>query len=160
MLSRLEKRFPWAVRDGKITWTVKFASISVALIVIIVVISRHWLGLDALNYTDPIGIAAILGLIGVIALSGHCRHSNLSAANFMPDSISVLATRMSAVAILGAGGLGATGACSTRVIKKAAKPPAASARVKIVIWARLICHTRYPIADRFGGLSPRKVNAG
>ena len=25
MLSRLEKRFPWAVRDGKITWTVKFA---------------------------------------------------------------------------------------------------------------------------------------
>ena len=68
MLSRLEKRFPWAIRDGKITWTVKYASISIALIVIIVVISRHWLGLDALNYTDPIGIAAILGLIGVIAL--------------------------------------------------------------------------------------------
>ncbi len=29
---------------------------------------RHWLGLDVLSYTDPIGIAAILGLIGVIGL--------------------------------------------------------------------------------------------
>jgi hypothetical protein len=47
---------------------VKYASISVALIVLLVVLARHVLGLDVLSYTDPIGIAAILGLIGVIGL--------------------------------------------------------------------------------------------
>jgi hypothetical protein len=68
MLSRLEQKFPWAVRGGKLTWGVKYASISIALIVAVVIIGRHWLGLDVLSYTDPIGIAAILGLIGVIGL--------------------------------------------------------------------------------------------
>jgi len=68
VLPFIEQKLPWAVKHGKLTWVVKYASVSVALIVLIVVVSRHWLGLDVLSYTDPIGIAAILGLIGVIAL--------------------------------------------------------------------------------------------
>jgi hypothetical protein len=68
VLPFIEERFPWAIKQGKVTWLVKYASISVALIVLIVVLARHVLGLDVLNYTDPIGIAAILGLIGVIGL--------------------------------------------------------------------------------------------
>ena len=68
VLPFIEAKLPWAVKHGKPTWVVKYASLSVALIVLIVVVSRHWLGLDVLSYTDPIGIAAILGLIGVIGL--------------------------------------------------------------------------------------------
>jgi hypothetical protein len=69
VLPFIERKFPWAVRGGKPTWVVKYASISVALMVLIVVVFRHWLGLDVLSYADPIGIAAILGLIGVIGLT-------------------------------------------------------------------------------------------
>jgi hypothetical protein len=61
VLPFIEAKLPWAVKHGKLTWVVKYASL-------IVVASRHWLGLDVLSYTDPIGIAAILGLIGVIGL--------------------------------------------------------------------------------------------
>ncbi len=68
LLKSIERKLPWAVKHGKLTWMVKYASLSVALIILIVVVSRHWLGLDVLSYTDPIGIAAILGLIGVIGL--------------------------------------------------------------------------------------------
>ena len=68
LLKSIERKLPWAVKHGKLTWVVKYASLSVALIILIVVVSRHWLGLDVLSYTDPIGIAAILGLIGVIGL--------------------------------------------------------------------------------------------
>ena len=68
LLKSIEQRLPWAVKHGKLTWVVKYASLCIALIVVIVVIFRHVLGLDALSYTDPIGIAAILGLIGVIGL--------------------------------------------------------------------------------------------
>src|SRR6266516_1418327 len=68
LLKSIERKLPWAVKHGKLTWVVKYASLSVALIILIVVVSRHWLGLDVLSYTDQIGIAAILGLIGVIGL--------------------------------------------------------------------------------------------
>ncbi|HEX9321080.1 MAG TPA: hypothetical protein VF913_03005 [Xanthobacteraceae bacterium] len=68
LLKSIERKLPWAVKHGKLTWVVQYASLSVALIILIVVVSRHWLGLDVLSYTDPIGIAAILGLIGVIGL--------------------------------------------------------------------------------------------
>ena len=68
MLKYIEQKLPWAVNHGKVTWVVKYASLSVALLILIVVVSRHVLGLDVLSYTDPIGIAAILGLGGVIGL--------------------------------------------------------------------------------------------
>jgi len=68
LLKYIEQKLPWAVKDGKLSWVVKYASVSVALIVLIVVVFRHVLGLDVLSYTDPIGIAAILGLVGVIGL--------------------------------------------------------------------------------------------
>ena len=68
LLKSIERKLPWAVKHGKVTWVVKYASLSVALLILIVVVSRHVLGLDVLSYTDPIGIAAILGLIGVIGL--------------------------------------------------------------------------------------------
>src|SRR5260370_37141313 len=68
LLKYIEQKLPWAVKHGKVTWVVKYASLSVALLILIVVVSRHVLGLDVLSYTDPIGIAAILGLIGVIGL--------------------------------------------------------------------------------------------
>lgn len=68
VLPFLEEKLPWAVKRGKLTWVVKFAGLSVALLILIVVVFRHVLGLDVLSYTDPIGIAAILGLIGVIGL--------------------------------------------------------------------------------------------
>jgi hypothetical protein len=68
VLPFIEEKLPWAVKRGKPTWVVKFAGLSVALLILIVVVFRHVLGLDVLSYTDPIGIAAILGLIGVIGL--------------------------------------------------------------------------------------------
>jgi len=68
VLPFIEERFPWAVKHGRFTWVVRYAGLSVALILLIVVLFRHVLGLDVLSYTDPIGIAAILGLIGVIGL--------------------------------------------------------------------------------------------
>ena len=68
MLKYIEQKLPWAVKHGKVTWVVKYASLSVALLILIVVVSRHVLGLDVLSYTDPIGVAAILGLGGVIGL--------------------------------------------------------------------------------------------
>lgn len=68
VLPFIEEKLPWAVKRGKVTWLVKYASLSVALLILIVVVFRHVLGLDVLSYTDPIGIAAILGLIGVIGL--------------------------------------------------------------------------------------------
>jgi hypothetical protein len=68
MLPYIEQKLPWAVKHGKLTWIVKYAGLSSALIVLVVVAFRHLLGLDALSYTDPIGIAAILGLIGVIGI--------------------------------------------------------------------------------------------
>jgi len=68
LLKYIEQKLPWAVKHGKVTWVVKYASLSVALLILIVVVSRHVLGLDVLSYTDPIGIAAILGLGGVIGL--------------------------------------------------------------------------------------------
>ena len=68
LLKSLEQRLPWAVKDGRPTWVVTYSGLSVVLLILIVVVFRHWLGLDALSYTDPIGIAAVLGLIGVIAL--------------------------------------------------------------------------------------------
>jgi hypothetical protein len=68
LLKSIEQKLPWAVKHGKLTWVVKYTALSVALIVVAVVAFRHVLGLDVLSYTDPIGIAAILGLIGVIGL--------------------------------------------------------------------------------------------
>ena len=68
VLPYIEQKLPWAVKHGKLTWVVKYVGLSVALIVLIVVAFRHLLGLDVLSYTDPIGIAAILGLIGVIGV--------------------------------------------------------------------------------------------
>lgn len=64
----IEQKFPWAVRDGRLTWVVKYAGASIASIVLIIIVFRHVLGLDVLDYTDPIGIAAVLGLIGVIGI--------------------------------------------------------------------------------------------
>ena len=64
MLKYIEQKLPWAVKHGKVTWVVKYASLSVALLILIVVVSRHVLGLDVLSYTDPIGIEIVIGGIG------------------------------------------------------------------------------------------------
>ena len=68
VLAYIEQKLPGAIKQGQLTWVVKYVGLSVALIVLIVVAFRHLLGLDVLSYTDPIGIAAILGLIGVIGV--------------------------------------------------------------------------------------------
>jgi len=68
VLPFIEQKLPWAVKDGKLTWVMKYAGLSIALLILMVVVFRHVLGLDVLSYTGPIGIAAILGLIGVIGL--------------------------------------------------------------------------------------------
>ena len=68
LLSSIEKRFPWLVKSGRLTWVAKYAGVSVGLLILVVILFRHVLGLDVLSYADPIGIAALLGLLGVIAL--------------------------------------------------------------------------------------------
>ena len=80
VLAFIEAKLPWAVKDGKFTWVVKYASVSIALLILLVTVSGHLLGLDVLSYTDPIGIAAILGIIGVIGLG-----VGLMAAVFYSD---------------------------------------------------------------------------
>jgi uncharacterized integral membrane protein len=67
-LKSLEERLPWAVRNGRPTWVVKYSGLCIVLLALVVVIFQHWLGLDVLSYTDPIGIAALLGLITVILI--------------------------------------------------------------------------------------------
>ena len=65
----IERTLPWAVKDGKISWVVTYSVACVVLFTIFVVIFSHFLGLDVLDYTAAIGIAAILGLVGVIGVS-------------------------------------------------------------------------------------------
>jgi len=59
----------WAGTDSKVPWIVKYSLACVALIVGFIVIFRHVLGLDLLNYDSQIGVAALLGIVGVIGLS-------------------------------------------------------------------------------------------
>jgi hypothetical protein len=59
----------WAAKDDKRSWIVKYSLACVALIVAFIVIFRHVLGLDLLNYDSQIGVAALLGIVGVIGLS-------------------------------------------------------------------------------------------
>jgi hypothetical protein len=68
LLSRVEERVPWLVKSGRLTWIAKYAGLCIGLLVLVVILFRHVLGLDILSYTDSIGIAAVLGLLGVIAL--------------------------------------------------------------------------------------------
>jgi hypothetical protein len=59
----------WAAPDSKLSWIVKYSLACVVLIVGFIVIFRHVLGLDLLNYDSHIGVAALLGIAGVIGLS-------------------------------------------------------------------------------------------
>jgi hypothetical protein len=60
---------PWVMKDGKLSWVATYSLACVVLIVMFVVIFRHLLGLDVLNYDSQIGVAALLGIAGVIGLS-------------------------------------------------------------------------------------------
>jgi len=59
----------WAGTDSKVPWIVKYSLACVVLIVGFIVIFRHVLGLDLLNYDSQIGVAALLGIVGVVGLS-------------------------------------------------------------------------------------------
>jgi hypothetical protein len=59
----------WAAPDSKLSWIVKYSLACVVLIVGFIVIFRHVLGLDLLSYDSHIGVAALLGIAGVIGLS-------------------------------------------------------------------------------------------
>jgi protein-S-isoprenylcysteine O-methyltransferase Ste14 len=65
----LERNSSWGAPQGKWPWIVKYSVACVVLIVAFIIIFRHVLGLDVLSYTSQIGVAALLGIIGVIALS-------------------------------------------------------------------------------------------
>jgi hypothetical protein len=59
-----------ASRLSAVPWVVKFSAICVVVIIAFVMIFRHDLGLDAIDYdVGPIGGFAIFGLVGVIGLS-------------------------------------------------------------------------------------------
>jgi hypothetical protein len=68
-LDAIRRHAPWALTNGRPSWIVTYATGSVVLIVLFVVLFRHFLGLDALDYLSHFGIAAVLGLVGVIGLS-------------------------------------------------------------------------------------------
>jgi hypothetical protein len=59
----------WARADDKVPWIVRYSLACVVLIVGFIVIFRHVLGLDLLNFDSQIGVAALLGIVGVIGLS-------------------------------------------------------------------------------------------
>jgi hypothetical protein len=56
-------------KDEKRSWIVRYSLACVVLIVAFIVIFRHELGLDMLSYDSQIGVAALLGIVGVIGLS-------------------------------------------------------------------------------------------
>jgi len=62
-------RSSWIAKDDKFSWVVRYSLACVVLIVGFIVIFRHLLGLDLLNYGSQIGVAALLGIVGVIGLS-------------------------------------------------------------------------------------------
>jgi hypothetical protein len=68
-MRRLERNAPWAVRNGKLTWATGFVIACVLPILLVVVLFRHWLGLDNLWAEGQIGIATILGLVGMVGVS-------------------------------------------------------------------------------------------
>jgi len=59
----------WTGKDAKSSWIARYSLACVALIVAFIVIFRHVLGLDLLSYDSQIGVAALLGIVGVIGLS-------------------------------------------------------------------------------------------
>ena len=59
----------WATKDARLSWVVKYSLACIVMIVGFIVIFRHMLGLDLLNYDSQIGVAAVLGIAGVIGLS-------------------------------------------------------------------------------------------
>ena len=65
----IERKRPWLAKDGKLSWIATYSLACIVLIVAFIVIFRHVLGLDVLEYTSQIGIAALGGIVGVIALS-------------------------------------------------------------------------------------------
>lgn len=56
-------------KDSKLSWMVRYSLACIVLIVAFIGIFRHVLGLDVLEYTSQIGIVALGGIVGVIALS-------------------------------------------------------------------------------------------
>jgi len=56
-------------KDDKLSWIVRYSLACIVLIVAFIVIFRHVLGLDLLNYDSQIGVAALFGIVGVIGLS-------------------------------------------------------------------------------------------
>jgi hypothetical protein len=62
-------RSAWAAKDDKLSWIVRYSLACIVLIVGFIVIFRHILGLDLLNYGSQIGVAALFGIVGVIGLS-------------------------------------------------------------------------------------------
>ena len=59
----------WAAKDDKLSWIVRYSLACIVLIVGFIVVFRHVLGLDLLNYGSQIGVAALFGIVGVIGLS-------------------------------------------------------------------------------------------
>ena len=49
-------------------WVITYSAVCIVLLVGFVVLFRHALGLDVLDYGNSVGVAALLGLAGVIAL--------------------------------------------------------------------------------------------
>jgi hypothetical protein len=58
-----------AAKDDRLSWIVRYSLACIVLIVAFIVIFRHLLGLDLLNYGSQIGVAALFGIVGVIGLS-------------------------------------------------------------------------------------------
>jgi len=62
-------RSAWTAKDDKLSWVVRYSLACIVLIVGFIVVFRHILGLDLLNYGSQIGVAALFGIVGVIGLS-------------------------------------------------------------------------------------------
>ena len=58
-----------AAKDDGLSWIVRYSLACIVLIVAFIGIFRHVLGLDVINYGSQIGVAALLGIVGVIGLS-------------------------------------------------------------------------------------------
>jgi hypothetical protein len=68
LMELMERWMPWAVKDGKPSWLVKYVTASVLILLACVIVFHRFLGLDAISYTTHVGVATILAVVGIIGV--------------------------------------------------------------------------------------------
>ena len=80
-------RSAWTAKDDKLSWVVRYSLACIVLIVGFIVVFRHILGLDLLNYGSQIGVAALFGIVGVIGLSVPLMAATFYSSSGVDDAV-------------------------------------------------------------------------